>query len=85
MDDNILRLTDDLGNTKEYEILMTLKMEETNKNYIIYTDNTSDLDGILNIYASIYNIENNKLEDIKTDREWDIIHELLERNMNRGK
>ncbi len=85
MKDNILKLTDNLGNTKEYEILMTLKMEETNKNYIIYTDNTSDLDGILNIYASIYNIENNKLEDIKTDREWDIIHELLERNMNKGK
>ena len=85
MKDNILKLTDNLGNTKEYEILMTLKMEETNKNYIIYTDNTSDLDGNLNIYASIYNIENNKLEDIKTDREWDIIHELLERNMNKGK
>ena len=71
MNDNILRLTDDLGNTKEYEILMTLKMEETNKNYIIYTDNTKDPD-------------NNELEEIKTDKEWDIIDKILEKNMNKG-
>ena len=85
MKDNILKLTDDLGNTKEYEILMTLKMEETNKNYIVYTDNTSDENKNLNIYASIYNIENNKLEEIKTDREWNIIEKLLAKNMNKGK
>ena len=84
MDDNILRLTDDLGNTKEYEILMTLKMEETGKNYIIYTDNTKDNDGNLNIYASIYNPDNNELEEIKTDKEWDIIDKILEKNMNKG-
>ena len=83
MDDNILRLTDDLGNTKEYEILMTLKMEETNKNYIIYTDNTKDNED-LNIYASIYNPDNNELEEIKTDKEWDIIDKILEKNMNKG-
>ena len=84
MNDNILRLTDDLGNTKEYEILMTLKMEETNKNYIIYTDNTKDNDGNLNIYASIYNPDSNELEEIKTDKEWDIIDKILEKNMNKG-
>ena len=83
MNDNILRLTDDLGNTKEYEILMTLKMEETNKNYIIYTDNTKDNED-LNIYASIYNPDNNELEEIKTDKEWDIIDKILEKNMNKG-
>ena len=83
MNDNILKLTDDLGNTKEYEILMTLKMEETNKNYIIYTDNTKDNED-LNIYASIYNPDNNELEEIKTDKEWDIIDKILEKNMNKG-
>ena len=84
MNDNILRLTDDLGNTKEYEILMTLKMEETNKNYIIYTDNTKDNDGNLNIYASIYNPDSNELEEIKTDKEWDIIDKILTKNINKG-
>ena len=84
MNDNILRLTDDLGNTKEYEILMTLKMEETGKNYIIYTDNTKDNED-LNIYASIYNPDSNQLEEIKTDMEWDIIDKILEKNMGRGK
>ena len=64
---------------KEYEILATFKMEVTNKNYIVYTDNTYS-DGKLNIYANIIDPENETLKDIATDEEWAIVEKVLNKN-----
>ena len=73
-----LKITDSLGNIKEYKILSTFKKQSNNKNYIIYTDNTKDNLGNLNIYASIfYPDDNSKLEDIEDEEDWDIVEKIL--------
>ena len=72
-------VTDQNGNTKEYEILFTFETDETKKSYIVFTDNTLDLDGNVITYAATYdkNGENLVLSDIETDAEWNVIEHLL--------
>ena len=73
-----LKLIDDNGKETEYEILIAFKWTKTNKNYIVYTDNTNDEDGELNVYAAIYYpFDSNKLDPIETDEEWDEIDKRL--------
>ena len=62
------------------EVLFTFESEETKKNYIVYTDNTTDDDGNVKVYASIFdpNAENTELMPIETDREWKIIETILD-------
>ena len=67
----IFSIIDEDGNEFEYEILMAFKWIKTDKNYIVYTDNTNDKNGNLNIYAAIYYPEDDsKLDSIETDEEW---------------
>ena len=79
------KLTDENGNDVEYEVLLTFESNETNKNYMLYTDNTTDEDGNIKVYASIYVPkedgtldENTKLLPIETDSEWKIIETILD-------
>ena len=66
-----LKLIDENGTETEYEILIAFKWTRTNKNYIVYTDNTNDEDGNLNVFAAIYYPHDmNKLDSIETDEEW---------------
>jgi len=81
MNKKILTIINSDGTKINYEILNIFKWIKTNKEYIIYTDNTVDLNGNLNIYASIY--ENNKLINIETDEEWFQIEKIL-KNISSG-
>lgn len=73
-----LKIMDDFGKEIEYEILIAFKWTKTNKNYIIYTDNTSDENGNLNIFAAIYYPQDDsKLDAIETDEEWDEVERRL--------
>lgn len=75
---NYLKMIDEEGNEVEYEILCAYKLTETKKNYVIFTDNTFDVSGNLNVYASIYYpSENNRLESIETDEEWQEVENRL--------
>lgn len=66
-----LKIIDDFGKETEYEILCAFKLEKTGKNYVIYTDNTNDEDGNLNVFASIYYPkDSSKLDSIETEEEW---------------
>ena len=71
---------DDKGNEITCEVLFTFDSEETNKSYIVYTDNTTDDSGNVKVYASIYdpNKEKTELIPIETDREWKIIETILD-------
>ena len=71
---------DENGNEVECEVLFTFDSEETNKSYIVYTDNTTDEEGNTKVYASIFNPNDEKTEliPIETDREWKIIETILE-------
>ena len=39
MKKNSFSMIDDKGNETVYDVLFTFESEETNKNYIVYTDN----------------------------------------------
>lgn len=53
------------GNEIILEAILTYHDEETNKDYIIYTDNTFDKEGKLKIYYSLYQKVNNDIKLIK--------------------
>lgn len=70
---------DDAGNEVECEVLFTFESTETKKNYIVYTDDTTDDEGNTKVYASTYNPEETelKLSPIETEKEWKIIETVL--------
>lgn len=61
------------------DVLFTFDSDETGKSYIVYTDNTKDQDGNTQVYASIFNPqdENTELLPIETDKEWKVIETIL--------
>lgn len=63
---------------KEFDILYTFKSLKTNKDYIIYTDNTYENNN-LNIYASIYYPfdEEKELENIESNEDWEEVENFL--------
>ncbi len=71
---------DDNGKEIVCEVLFTFNSEETKKDYIVYTDNTTDDAGNVKVYASIYDPKDEKTEliPIETDREWKIIETILD-------
>ena len=80
MKKNSFTMIDEAGNEIVYDVLFTFESEETHKNYIVYTDNTKDAEGNVEVYASIYdpNDPNSKLEAIETEKEWKVIDTILE-------
>ena len=62
------------------DILFTFDNEETKKSYMVYTDNSTDENGKVRVYASIYDPTDpqSKLEEIKTEKEWKVIDTILE-------
>lgn len=80
MKKNSFTMIDEAGNEIVYDVLFTFESEETHKNYIVYTDNTKDAEGNVEVYASIYdpNDPHSRLEAIETDKEWKVIETILE-------
>ena len=80
MKKNSFSMIDENGKEVVYDVLFTFESEETNKNYIVYTDNTKDENGNIEVYASIYDPDDpkSKLEAIKTDKEWKVIETILD-------
>ena len=76
-----IRLLDENGIEKLYDIVLTFDNEKTRKSYIIYTDNKETNDGECELYASIYNPEDPtaKFEKIETEEEWEVINILIKR------
>ncbi len=68
------------GNEVECEVLFTFESDETKKNYMVYTDNTTDETGNIRVYASIYNPDKpeSELIPIESEAEWKIIETILE-------
>lgn len=77
---NTFTVMDENGKEVTCEVLFTFDSEETNKSYMVYTDNTTDEDGNVRVYASTFdpNAENTELKPIETEREWKIIETILE-------
>ena len=73
-------VVDDRGKEIECEPLFTFESEETNKQYVVYTDNSRDKQGNVRVFASIYNVtENgNQLLPITSEKEWKVIETIIE-------
>ena len=73
------KVNDENGNEIECEVLFTFESDETKKNYIVYTDNSRDAEGNVQVFASIYspNDEKLKLSPIETEQEWKIIETII--------
>lgn len=80
MKKNSFSLVDENGVETVYDVLFTFESDETGKNYIVYTDNSKDDAGNIEVYASTYDPENphSKLEAIKTEKEWKVIETILD-------
>ena len=77
--ENTFKIINDNGEEVMCDVLFTFDSEETKKSYIVYTDNSRDVEGNVQVFASIYdpNKEDQKLEPIKTEQEWKVIETIL--------
>lgn len=73
------KAVNDQGVEVQYEVLFTFESDETGKNYIVYTDDTTDDAGNVKVYASTYVAEGEKynLSAIETEKEWKVIETIL--------
>lgn len=62
MKKNTLVLLDNEGNQLVCDILFTFESEETKKKYIVYTDNSNDESGNVQVYAATYEEETSSNE-----------------------
>lgn len=80
-DKNTFTVINEEGKEVVCNVLFTFDSDETKKSYIVYTDNTKDNQGNIQVYASIYNKEqedNMELLPIETDKEWKVIETILD-------
>lgn len=77
--ENTFKVINDRGEEIMCDVLFTFDSEETKKSYIVYTDNSKDETGNIQVFASIYDPsqENQKLEPITTEEEWKVIETIL--------
>jgi len=80
MEQNTFKVINDKGEEVICHILFTFDSEETKKSYIVYTDNTKDEAGNIQVYASTYdeNDPTSRLGAIETEKEWKVIETILE-------
>ena len=77
--ENTFKIIDKDGKEIEFEIIFTFESDETNKNYMVYTDNTTDEEGNTKVYASVFNPNAEPLEllPVETEREWKVIETII--------
>ena len=78
---NEFEIFNEKGDKIKCNALFTFESDETNKNYIIYTDNTFDDAGNKKVYASTFDPKDESpvLGAIKTEEEWKIIENILDK------
>ena len=80
MKKNTFTMINQNGEEKVFDVLFTYESEETNKNYIVYTDQSKDDAGNIQVYASTYdpNDPTSPLGAVETEKEWKVIETILE-------
>jgi len=77
----IIKVVDENGKEIECEVLFTFESSETNKSYVVYTDDSKDEEGNTKVYASSYVAsEDGEIKQtfpIETEEEWKIIEIVL--------
>lgn len=77
--ENTFKVIDKGGKEINFEVLFTFESDETGKNYMVYTDNSTDEEGNVRVFASVFVPEAEPLEllPVETEREWKIIETIL--------
>lgn len=79
MDKLTFSVIDEDNKEHEFEIYTVYKLLDTKKHYMIYTDNTYDEDGALNLYAAIFDPNDDTVfEELKTEYEIDEARKRIE-------
>ena len=67
------------GTKVEYNVVLTFKNLQNNKNYVVYTDNTLDKSKKLRLYTGVYDskLEKTYLGEPTTKEEWLYITNVL--------
>ena len=73
------------GEIKKYDIIIDFTSNDTNKNYVFYTDNTKNENGEVIIYMGSYIIEDELyvISPIETDEEKELCNNIL-RDLKEG-
>lgn len=76
------------GEETTYSALFTYDSDETGKSYLAYTDNSTDDDGNISVYAATYDpatFDSDvsegvpvELTEVNTDAEWEMIEDLMD-------
>ena len=74
-----INITNDQGEELICDVLFTFDSDETHKSYIAYTDNTTDENGNIKVYANTYDPtgESLDLEPLTEEKEWKVIENIL--------
>lgn len=77
MKNSILKITNEKGEEKEFDILFTF--DRNKKSFIVYTDYSEDENGKLKTYASFYNSGDDfsKLDTVTEADELEIVNNFL--------
>ena len=78
MNDDILVVTDELGNELECIIIMTFESEEFDKSYVVYQIKGDESGEYFAASFDPEDGEEGQLYQIESDEEWDLVEEVLE-------
>lgn len=73
MDMNRMIITDENGQEKEVEIILTFEDDNTGKNFVLFAD-PNDEEG--NVYAYTYD-EDGNLNEVEDEADWNMCAEVL--------
>ena len=69
------------GKKRVCNVLFTFDSDETKKSYVVYTDNTKDESGNIQVFASTYDPKEENittLGPVESEKEWKIIETILD-------
>ncbi len=72
-DSKVMIITDENGQEKEVEIILTFEDDKNKKSYVLFTDVNAN-DG--NVYAYSYD-EDGNMNEITDEAEWEMCQEVL--------
>lgn len=74
------KVKDKNGNIVTLNTILTFDDNDSNNSYVLYTDNTYNDNGKLNVFASKYDsrLDNPILDSNLTDREWKVIETIID-------
>ena len=73
IESNTMIITDESGQEREVEILLTFEDENTGRSFVLFTD-PQDSEG--NVYAYRYD-EDGNLNEVSDESEWEMCQEVL--------